>query len=381
METSKEEQRRAFVGDYESGQWSMTELCQRFGITRPTGYLWVARYEEKGEDGLVDRSRTAVGCPHRTPPEMERRILTLRARHGWGAKKLLQALGKRHPEIALPARSTVNAILERHGKLHKQRRRRKWTHPGAAPLETERPNQVWPADFKGQFKTRDASYCYPLTVTDHYSRVLLVCRALASIRTEGVKPVFRRLFREVGLPEAIRTDNGAPFASTGIHGLCELNVWWMQLGIVHQRIRPASPQQNGQHERMHKDLKWETTKPPAANLRGQQRKFDRFRHVYNEVRPHDGIDGDFPCERWEPSPRPYPERIQPPAYPAHLEVRRVSAAGTFRLKARQPFLSNALANEYIGLEEVGDGLWNIVYYRTLLGRIDERNGRITGVEV
>jgi transposase InsO family protein len=381
METSKEEQRRAFVHDYESGQWSMTELCQRFGITRPTGYLWIARYEEEGEAGLVDRSRTAADCPHRTPPEMERRILALREDHGWGAKKLLQALRKRQPEIALPARSTVNAILERHGKLRKQRRRRRWVHPGAAPLETERPNQVWPADFKGQFKTRDARYCYPLTVTDHYSRTLLVCRALASIRTEGVKPVFRRVFREVGLPEAIRTDNGAPFASTGIHGLCELNVWWMQLGIVHQRIRPASPQENGQHERMHKDLKRETTRPPAANLRGQQRKFDRFRHVYNEERPHDGIDGDFPCERWEPSPRLYPERIQPPAYPAHLEVRRVSAAGTFRLKARQPFLSNALANEYIGLEEVDDGLWNIVYYRTLLGRIDERNGRITGVEV
>jgi transposase InsO family protein len=381
METNKEEQRRAFVDDYESGQWSMTELCQRYGISRPTGYKWVDRCEEKDGGGFIDRSRAPSACPHRTPPEMERRILALRENHGWGAKKLLQALRKRHPEIALPARSTVNAILERHGKLRKQRRRRKWAHPGAAPLETERPNQVWPADFKGQFKTRDASYCYPLTVTDHYSRVLLLCRALASIRTEGVKPVFRRLFREVGLPEAIRTDNGAPFASTGIHGLCELNVWWMQLGIVHQRIRPASPQENGQHERMHKDLKRETTRPPAANLRGQQRKFDRFRHVYNEVRPHDGIDGDFPCERWEPSPRPYPERIQSPAYPAHLEVRRVSAAGTFRLKARQPFLSNALAHEYIGLEEVGDDLWNIVYYRTLLGRIDERNGRITGVEV
>lgn len=278
-------------------------------------------------------------------------------------------------------RSTVNAILDRHGKLRKNRRRRKWAHPGAAPLTTERPNQVWPADFKGQFKTGDAAYCYPLTVTDHYSRTLLVCRALPSVRTEGAKPVFRRLFREVGLPEAIRTDNGAPFASTGIHGLCGLNVWWMQLGIVHQRIRPASPQENGQHERMHRDLKREATRPPAANLRGQQRKFDRFRQRYNEERPHDGIGGDLPCDRWAPSPRAYPERITPPAYPSHLEVRRVSAAGTFRLKARQPFLSNALADEHIGLEEVGDGLWNIVYYKTLLGRIDERTGRITGVDV
>jgi transposase InsO family protein len=381
METNATEQRRSFVLGYESGQWSMSELCQRYGVTRPTGYKWVERVYEEGEAGLVERSRVPNDCPHRAPAAIERRILALRGRYGWGAKKLLQVLERRHPEVAWPARSTVNAILDRHGKLRRNRRRRKWEHPGAAPLETERPNQVWPADFKGQFKTRDGKYCYPLTVTDHYSRKLLVCRGLPSVRTEGAKPVFRRLFRQSGLPEAIRTDNGAPFASTGIHGLCELNVWWMQLGIVHQRIRPSSPQENGQHERMHRDLKRETTRPPAANLASQQRKFDRFRKRYNGERPHDGIDGELPAEFWEPSPRPYPERIAPPEYPAHLEVRRVSAAGTFRLKARQPFLSNALADEYIGLEEVGDGPWNIVYYRTLLGRIDERTARITGVAV
>jgi hypothetical protein len=155
----------------------------------------------------------------------------------------------------------------------------------------------------------------------------------------------------------------------------------MKLGIVHQRIRPSSPQENGQHERMHRDLKREATKPPAQNLRAQQRKFDRFRKRYNEVRPHEGIDGDRPDDRWEPSPRPYPEKPAAPEYPAHLEVRRVSHAGTFRLHHKQPFLSNALADEYIGLEEVGDGCWNIVYYETLLGRIDEKTGRITGVEV
>ena len=381
METDKKRQRRGFVADHASGQWSMTELCERYGISRPTGYELLRRVEAEGQAGLRDRSRAPHGCPHRTPPEVERLILSLRTKHGWGAKKLLQALRKRHPRLALPARSTVNAILERHGKLHKRRRRRRWKHPGAVPLETDRPNQVWPVDFKGQFKALDAKYCYPLTVTDHFSRLLLLCKGLLSIRTEGAKPAFRRLFREVGLPEAIRSDNGAPFASTGIHGLCELNVWWMKLGIVHQRIRPSSPQENGQHERMHWDLKRETTRPPAANLRGQQRKFDRFQRCYNEERPHDGIDGDLPCERWKPSPRPYPEKIVAPEYPRHLEVRRVSAAGTFRLKAKQPFLSNALADEYVGLEEVGDGLWNIVYYQTLLGRIDERTGRITGVEV
>ncbi len=381
MQTNAKDQRRSFVRDYESGQWSMTELCERYRVSRPTGYRWLERYAEEGDAGLEELSRAPDTCPHHTPATVERRILALRGEYGWGAKKLLLVLARRHPSVVWPSRSTVNAILDRHGKLRKNRRRKKWSHPGAAALETERPNQVWPADFKGQFKTRDGCYCYPLTVTDHYSRKLLVCRGLLSVRTEGAKPVFRRLFREVGLPEAIRTDNGAPFASTGIHGLCELNVWWMKLGIVHQRIRPSSPQENGQHERMHRDLKREAARPPAANLSSQQRKLDRFRRRYNGERPHDGIDGDLPDERWEPSPRLYPERLAPPEYPNHLEVRRVSAAGTFRLKAKQPFLSNALADEHIGLEEVGDGIWNIVYYKTLLRRIDERTRRITGVEV
>jgi len=379
METNAMEQRLSFVVDYESGQWSMSELCERYGITRPTGYKWVDRFEAKGVDGLIERSRAPTGCPHETPARVVRLLLEARQAYGWGAKKLLQVLTKRHPRLAWPARSTVNAILDRHGKLRKNRRRRKWKHPGAAALATERPNQVWPADFKGQFKTRDGRYCYPLTVSDHFSRKLLLCKGLLSVKTEGAKPTFRRLFQEVGLPEAIRTDNGVPFASTGIHGLCELNVWWMQLGIVHQRILPASPQENGQHERMHRELKRETTRPPASNLRGQQRKFDHFRRRYNEERPHDGIDGHVPDERWEFSPRPHPDRIAGPEYPSHLEVRRVSAAGTFRLKAKQPFLSNALADQYIGLEEVGDGVWNLVYYCTLLGKIDERTGQITGV--
>jgi putative transposase len=379
MQTDAREQRRSFVCDHESGQWSMTELCGRYGVSRPTGYKWIGRCAEAGAAGLEERSRAPKTCPHQTSATIERRILALRAEYGWGAKKLLQVLERRHPNEGWPARSTVNAILDRHGKLRKNRRRRKWAHPGAAPLTTTRPNQVWPADFKGQFKTRNGKYCYPLTVTDHYSRKLLACQGLLSARTEGAKPVFRRLFREAGLPEAIRTDNGAPFASTGIHGLCELNVWWMKLGIVHQRIRPSSPQENGQHERMHKDLKREAARPPAATLAAQQRKLEAFRRRYNEERPHEGIGGALPEERWEASPRPYPERLAPPEYPSHLEIRRVSHAGTFRLKAKQPFLSNALADEYIGLEEVGDGLWNIVYYETLLGRIDERSRKITGV--
>jgi putative transposase len=379
MQTNPIDQRLCFVQDFESGQWTMAELCERYRVSRPTGYKWMRRYLEHGEAGLLELGRRPRSCPHRTAARLEELIVAARREYGWGAKKLLHVLARRHAKLPWPARSTVNEILGRHGMLRRRRRRQRWSHPGAAPLETERPNQVWPADFKGQFKTRDGRYCFPLTVTDHFSRALLLCKGLTSVKSAGVKPAFRRLFREVGLPEAIRTDNGAPFASTGIHGLCALNVWWMKLGIVHQRILPSSPQENGAHERMHRELKRETTRPPASNLRGQQGKFDRFRQRYNEERPHEGIEDKVPASRWQPSPRPWPERIAPPAYPGHMEVRRVSAAGTFRFKAAQLFLSNPLHDEYIGLEEIGDGLWNIVFYKTLIGRIDERSGEITGI--
>jgi transposase InsO family protein len=359
METDARRQRQQFYRDYVSGQWSMSELCERYQISRPTGYKWVGRIERDGLEAVVDRSRKPRGQPNRTPEHIEGAVLALRERYGWGATKLLDILARRHPTWTLPARSTVNEILDRHGKLRKNRRRRKWKHPGAVRLESNAPNQIWPADF-------------------HYSRMLLLCKGLPSVRTEGAKPAFKRLFREVGLPDAIRTDNGAPFASTGIHGLCELNVWWMKLGIVHQRIRPSSPQQNGQHERMHRDLKREAARPPGENLAKQQRKLDRFRHRYNHERPHEALDGDFPSERWRSSTKAYSGRLRRPEYPGHFEVRKVSAAGTFRLLSGQYFLSNALREEYIGLEEVDDAIWSIVYYNTIIGRIDLKTGHITG---
>jgi len=378
METNVLDERLRFVRDFESGHWSMTELCERYGVSRPTGYKWIARHRAGGEAGLADGSHAPHQCPHRTPAGVEALILAARHEYGWGAKKLRQVLRTRYPAWSWPARSTFNEILERHALLRKNRRRRKWTHPGATPLQTDHPNQVWPADFKGQFRTGDGRYCYPLTVTDHFSRRLLACHGLLAVKSADTKRVFRTLFRDVGLPDAIRTDNGAPFASTGIHGLSALNLWWMQLGIVHQRIPPSSPQENGTHERMHRDLKRETTRPAASSLRAQQRRFTAFRNRYNDERPHEGIGDRTPSSLWMPSPRPYPERIAPPVYPGHLEVRRVSTAGTFRLHAHQPFLSQVLRGEDIGLEEVGDGIWNIVYYSTLLGKIDERSVHITG---
>jgi putative transposase len=210
METNAVDERMRFAHDYLTGQWSMTELCERYDVTRPTGYTWVARYRAGGADALHERSRAPHGSPHRTEAAIEALVVAARRQYGWGAKKLLQVLRTRHPDRVWPARSTLNALLERHGLLRKHRRRRRWLHPGAAALHTDAPNQVWPADFKGQFKTGDGQYCYPLTITDHFSRTLLACHGLPSVCTALATPVFRALFREVGLPDAIRTDNGRP---------------------------------------------------------------------------------------------------------------------------------------------------------------------------
>ena len=379
MEMTVAATRQRFVEDFESQHWSMTELCERYGISRPTGYKGVTRYRHGGAADLADRSRAPHTCPHRMAAALEMKVLAARQKYRWGATKLLQVLRTQHPELVWPARSTLNALLERHQLLRQHRRRSKWTHPGAAVLKTVRPNQVWPADFKGHFRTRDGRYCYPLTVTDHFSRAVLACHGLRSVATAAAKPVFLALFREVGVPEAIRTDNGSPFASTGLHGLSPLNVWWMQQGIVHQRIRPASPQENGTHERMHRELKRETTRPAAATLRAQQYRFNAFVRRYNEERPHEALANRTPASVWTPSVRSYVERPAGPDYPSHLEVRRVGTGGTLWLHGHRLFLSHALQGHDIGLEEVGDGIWNIVYYRTLLGKLDERTGLITGM--
>jgi putative transposase len=371
-------ERGRFVRDFASGDWTMTDLCEHYGVSRPTGYKWVERYADKGEEGLEDLSRVPLHCPHRTTPATEELVVLLKRTHGWGARKILRQLRSQFEPSVLPCRSTVFDILKRHGLVQSRRRRHRWLHPGAAPLRTDAPNQVWTIDFKGQFRTRDGQYCYPLTVMDHFSRYLLCCYGLPDVKTAGTRATVERLFRECGLPDAIRSDNGVPFASTGIHGLCELNVWWIKLGIVHQRITPSSPQENGAHERMHRTMKAKTTRPPAANRRGQQWKFDDFRREYNVVRPHEALNDETPASLWLPSPRPYPVRILAPEYPGHFEVRRVSNAGHFIINGCHRYLSQALNGEYIGIEPIDDGIWNIIYYATLLGRLDERAGTVTG---
>ena len=379
QETNPVLERRHFIHDAQSGHWRMSELCVRYSVSRVTGYKWLDRYRQGGAAFLLDQSRAPRSSPSATAPELVKLILEENGRYGWGARKVRKRLLKRYPDKAWPARSTISDILLRNGRVRSRRKRTHWKHPGAAPFSTTAPNQVWTVDFKGQFRMRDGRYCYPLTVVDHFSRYLLSCHGLLDIRTAGVKAQFRGLFRQHGLPDAIRSDNGAPFASTGIHGLTHLNVWWLQLGITHQRITPGQPQQNAAHERMHRSLKQRLPRPPAANLNLQQRVFNDFRRTYNHIRPHEALGDETPASRWKPSRRRYSARVAPPRYPAHVELRRVSNAGCFRLHSGQQFLSQALNGQTIGLEQIDDAIWNILYYDTLLGRYDQNNHRITGV--
>ena len=377
MVTDVLDQRQRFLDDLQTGRWTMSELCARYEISRPTGYLWRARYRAEGVEGLVSRSSAPQSCPHQTPAAIAAQVVAARRRFGWGAKKLRQWLAAHAPEVAWPARSTINDILDRAQLLRKQPRRRAWAHPGRVELAAAAPNDVWPADFKGQFKTGDGRYCYPLTVTDHFSRRVLACHGLSAITVADTRAVFGRLFRALGLPRGIRTDNGMPFAGPGLQGLSSVNVWWLQLGIVHQRIRPGCPQQNGSHERMHRELKRETTRPPAATRRAQQRRFDAFQARYNAERPHDALDGRTPDRLWTPSPRPYPEGRLTPHYPGHAEVRRVSQGGTISWQGQLVFLSEVLRGEDVALEEVDNDCWNLVYYTTLLARWDGRMRQLT----
>jgi transposase InsO family protein len=378
-ETAPVDQRTAFIADHRQDYYAMTELCARYGVSRKTGYKWLARFEQEGRGGLADRSRAPHQCPHRIPADTATLLCTARRRHpDWGAGKLLDYLGPRHPAIDWPAVSTVNDLLDRQGLLVKRRRRRPHQHPGVVPPTTAAPNDLWTADFKGQFTTQDGIYCYPLTIADLHTRYLLTCHSLPSTHGAGVRAGFERAFRTYGLPRAIRTDNGTPFASSGLQGLSRLNVWWMRLGIQHQRIHPGRPQENGAHERMHKTLKRRAIRPPRRDAPAQQRAFNRFRVEYNTERPHDSLGGTTPASHYQPSPRPYPARLPAQVYPGHFLVKKITTGGTFRFQHRLLFIASSLTHHHIGLDETDDGIWSIYFNTVLLAKLDERDYIIRG---
>jgi transposase InsO family protein len=304
-------------------------------------------------------------------------ILEARRRHpSWGGKKLLALIQKRHHDWDLPHRSTVCDILSRHGMVPKKRSRRRIGHPGKPTSSILAPNDLWSADFKGQFKTGNGRYCFPLTVTDGFSRYLLGCQALNSTAVQEAKPVFTRLFKEYGLPKRIRTDNGVPFATNTLARLSKLSAWWVRLGVLPEFIEPGKPQQNGRHERMHRTLKDETTRPASASLPAQQRRFNTFRTEFNNERPHEALDQQTPASLYQPSSREMPNRLPPLVYPDRFEVRYVSGNGGIRWRRGWVNVSTVCIGEYVGLEEIDDGVWNVYFGPLKLGRLLDRHMKI-----
>jgi putative transposase len=368
------EKQKQFVKRWLSQEWTMTELCEWHGISRQAGYKTVARYQQAGWEGLEPRSRAPRRHPNQTSAELEQRIMELRREHmRWGPRKLKAVLERRRPQLSWPAASTMGELLRREGlAIARQKRHRvePYTAPFAAATE---PNRVWSADFKGWARTQDGERIDPLTLSDACSRYLLRCQAVEKTDTPRVQAIFEAAFRENGLPEAIRTDNGAPFASRAIGGLSRLSVWLIKLGIVPERIQPAHPEQNGRHERMHLTLKQETMSPMAANRRAQQQRFDQFRREYNQQRPHEALGMRTPDSCYTVSPRRFPARIPEPDYPAHMQVRKVNPAGEIAWRGhRHMFLSETLIGEPVGLEPV-DERWYIIYFAHVpLVRFDSR---------
>jgi putative transposase len=371
------DQRVAFIAEWLRDEWTMTELAERYGISRKTAYKWVDRYEEDPEHGLAERARAPHVHGRATPAEQQRAIVALRRAHPrWGPKKLRAILTTRDPDGAWPAASTMGDLLRREG-LSQPRRRTRYIVPLTQPLAAAHaPNEVWTADFKGWFRTTDGTRCDPLTVADAWSRYVLCCRIVAPSE-RGVRPWFDRIFRAHGLPRVLRTDNGSPFATTGAGRLSHLAVWWLKLGIQVDRIDPGHPEQNGRHERFHLTLQEETTMPPAATSAAQQRRFDRMRREFNTERPHEALGQQPPTQRYVPSPRPYPARLEDPWYDATHQVRRVRRTGQIKWQGQWVFISEAVRREPVGLQETEQGDWIVRFMQVELGRIDRLTRRFT----
>lgn len=368
--SSEMDERLRFIARLLEGE-AMTDLCVEFGISRKTGYKIYERYKQSGAEALTDRSRRPWRYANQLPPQLEAQIVGLKKdKPHWGARKIRELLVRRlASEVKVPARSTIHAVLDRNGLVRRMGRRRNKAH--GTPLSAgAHPNDLWCADFKGEFTLGNKRYCYPLTVTDHASRYLLMCEALESVREETAFQAFAQLFRERGLPQAIRSDNGVPFASpNALFNLSKLSVWWLRLGIAIERIKPGHPQQNGRHERMHRTLKEATTRPPGMNALQQQARFDGFQKEFNEERPHEAIAMKVPAELYVPSTRPY-AGLQQLEYPFHDRAITVTACGRICMHRKKINLSTVLAGQTLGIKEVDEGIWLVSFMHYDLGYID-----------
>ena len=369
------DERVLFIGDYLRGaRRSFAELCRCYGISRKTGYKWVERYRSASLEGLYDQSRKPHRHPDAIPYAIQQAIIENRqiGRMTLGPKKIQQRLLDAFPDIAVPSVTSIHNVLKRHGLIEERRvRRRISPYPNPFAPVTE-PNDLWSVDFKGQFKLRSGQWCFPLTVMDHQSRFLLGCQGLAGTSTIPAKRVFERLFREYGLPKRIRSDNGVPFATKTPGGLSSLSVWWIRLGIIPERLKPGRPQQNGCHERMHRPVTDAVAKPVAATMKEKQDRMDAFRRDYNEQRPHESLAQQRPALCYTTSDRPYPKKLPVLEYPSYFMVMKVRRSGVIYWGGGQIYVSHNLQGEYVGLEQIDDGVWDIYFGPVRLGGFDQR---------
>ncbi len=356
----------------------VSDMCKAYGISRKTGHKYLKAYKESGPEALYDLTRAPDSIPHRTSKATTALLVKARKSHPtWGPKKICAWLKAKHEGIELPCPSTIGEILKREGLVQPRKRRRHSTPASSGPLTIPtKPNEVWAVDFKGQFRLGSGHLCYPLTITDVFSRYLVACVGLEGVEWAPAKQVFTDVFKEFGLPEVIRSDNGTPFASPGLAGLSRLSTWWHVLGVRAERTKRGAPQENGQHERMHRTLKAETTRPAGANLLQQQERFDRFRQEFNLERPHEGIGLKTPASIYATSTRRYPAKLPTLAYPLHDVVRRVAANGEIRMWGQRVFVSESLAGHPVGLRELEDGRWLLSFDDLDLGTVDA-TGRLS----
>lgn len=373
------DERLRFVARLRDGE-KMAPLCREFGISRKTGYKIFNRYKDCGLEGLTDRSRKPYRYANKLPEAIETLIVRLkREKPNWGAAKIQDRLKRKYADVHCPAISTVHAVLDRHG-LVKRRKRRRYKAKGTALSRARHPNDLWCADYKGEFMLADKRYCYPLTISDYSSRYLIACDALSTTKERYAFTVFQRAFKDFGLPKAIRTDNGVPFASPhALFGLSKLSVWWLRLGIQIERIKPGHPEQNGRHERMHLTLKQEATKPAGQNFLQQQGKFDDFRDEYNNERPHQAMNMKYPAENYRKSDRPY-RGIGELDYPFHDRTITVTQCGRICFGRYKINLSTVFAGQNIGIKQVADKIWLVSFMEYDLGYFDHETGTLSSAE-
>ena len=376
-ETCPVEEKLKFITAWKSNEFTMTALCHRFGVSRKTGYKWLERYLAGGVAGLEERSRAAHHHPNAVADDLVSELLRMKQRYpSWGPKKIRKWLLERRHEMDWPAASTIGELYQRHG-MCRARGRRKRTVPQSQPLQhCHGPNEVWSADFKGQFRLGNGRWCYPLTVMDSDSRYLLACTGMYHPTEAGARQGFERVFKSYGLPAAIRTDNGSPFASVALGGLTRLTIWWIKLGIHLERIEPGHPEQNGRHERMHRTLKAATAKPSKGNLQAQQRAFNQFRKEYNEERPHEALADRPPARVYEAPRRSYPSVLPVVSYDEGYVVRRVRHNGVIKWRGRHVYVSEALRGEPVGLIPIDNERWQLYFAQMALGILDDRLNQI-----